>query len=815
MARRRVCATLLCWLFMSLAFAAPDEPRRYGLSVEAGLPLDDALQELARQSGVQLVFFSQLTAGRRAPALSGEYTLTGALTRLLEGSDLTFRQVNSRTVEVRQAPPRSRRPVREAQRSAPISNDPMQEVHVVGTVEQLVASRIPTPLSEIPQSISVISSEQIRQQNAFELADVMLNTPGIALRRTGSVGETAYSRGFGITSYHVDGGGALKPSITNLSLYESNPDLSEFDRIEVLRGSDALFASNSDPGGTVSLVRKRPLPIPSFEMSATRGSWNNYRVELDATGPLTESGALRGRADVVYASRDFFFDRANQQRKKIFAALEYDLSSASTLTVGGTYQWDDALPVGTGLPLYIDGSDSRLPRSTGLTFDWALYDTREGLMYAQYRQQFGDNWNLRLNTSVGRTIVEYAFGEFGLWIEKTTHSLPPPSATFTKRPNRFTLGTLDATLSGTFEWFGLRQTFSIGGDFTRVRGVTAAQSYLGIGPGLTDVTAFDPTLYPDPRGRIAPALGLDAQEVLEQYGGFVSLQVDLNDALSVTGGARVASDSLRLDGSVFISGFEFPGLSNEFSSARQLQPFAALMYRLSEHYSWYASYADIYRTTGGAKSAEGRTLGAAHGLNFEAGIKGVWRNGALNGSLAVYRIEQRHMPVQTENRSLDCCYVYGTGRSRGAELEMDGELAPGWLIGSGYTYNLYDAAGGSIPITSTPRHLLKIWTSKTLSGDLSRWTVGGSLRAQTAARGSLAYFCDPAAGVCAEREVGALKPFAVLDLRLGFEIDPKWQAAISVNNMFDKRYYLSQHSPDLTVWYGEPRNLMLRIDAKY
>lgn len=255
----------------------------------------------------------------------------------------------------------------------------------------------------------------------------------------------------------------------------------------------------------------------------------------------------------------------------------------------------------------------------------------------------------------------------------------------------------------------------------------------------------------------------------------------------------------------------------EWSSAREVQPYAGVLYRLNDHFSWYASYADIYRTLDGPVRSDGREIGPAHGANFEAGLKGVWRDGALNATLAVYRIEQRDMPVRTQEpaTSSKCCYGSGTGRSRGVELGVDGELAPGWLIGSGYAYNRYDTASGEIPVTSTPHHLLKIWTSATLPADLFRWTVGGSLRAQTASRGTLVNFCETLSGPCAAREVGALRRYAVLDLRAGFEIDPTWQVALSVNNVFDKRYYLSQNTPSLDVWFGEPRNYMLRVDAKY
>lgn len=804
-------------LFMSFACAAPDASQRYGFSIRAGLTLDQALQELARLTGIQLVFFSEITAGRFAPELSGEYTLTEALTHLLEGSDLTFGQVDERTVEVREASPRSARLPPKARQSTPASDDPLEEVRVIATAEQLVAMRVPTPLQEIPQSISVISSEQIRQQNSVDLGDVMENTPGIGVRRANSLDEGAYSRAFPVTSYHVDGGGALKPTIGQLNFYQGgNPDLSEFDRVEVLRGSDALFSGNSDPGGTVSLVRKRPLPTPSFAMSTTLGSWNNDRIELDATGPLTDDGALRARADVVYATRDYFFDRAHLDREKVFAVLEYDLTPTATLTVGGSYQSDDALPLANGVPVYSDGSDARLPRSTSLTFDWAFYNTRMGQAYLEYRQKFDADWILKLNTSVGRTIEDYGYGQFGGTINPISQSVGSPSAQFSTRPNTETLSTLVATLTGRLDWFGLRERIAIGGDFTRVTGRQDEAVYFSFGPPLTNVATFDPERYPDPRSTTPPPLMLDAREVLEQYGEFVSLQVDVTHALSLSGGARVASDTFR--DSVASSGVLTLSGSMDLGNSHVVQPYGALLYRLNDHFSWYASGADVYLAqTGTLLRADGTPIGPQHGVTFESGIKGAWREGALNGSLAVYRIEQRDVAVRTDEPSTNphCCYKSGNGRSRGIELGVDGELAPGWLIGSGYAYNLYATGTPDLPVTSTPRHLLKIWTSARLSGALSRWTIGGSLRAQTASPGSRVYTCDAQYQNCVPGEVVDTRPYAVVDLRAGFELDRNWQVALSVNNVLDKRYFVSQDTPDLAVWYGDPRNFMLRIDAKY
>ena len=831
-------AALLCLLGMSVASgtasAASEDPApaasaRYALNIRAGLPLEDALQDLARQTRVQLVFFSQITAGRSAPALTGDYTLTAALTRLLDGSGLTFRQVNERTFEVRQAParsPRSQVTARtngDARRSAPspASGDLMEEVQVVATVEQLAATRVPTPLREIPQSVSVISSEQIRQQNAFDLADVMRNAPGIATRRTSSLDEDAWSRAYQVNSYHVDGGGALKPTLYGgLDVYEGTPDLSEFDRVEVLRGSDALFTGNSNPGGTVSLVRKRPRRTSAVEISATQGSWNNRRIELDATGPLMKEGALRGRADAVYADRDYFFDRAHLERKRVFGALEYDVTSTATVTAGGSYQWDDALPVSDGLPLYQDGSDPHFPRSTSLSFDWAYYHTRVSELYAQYRQQLADDWSLRINVTIGRTTVDTGSARFSASVDPRTLSAGVPAATFTLRPDRFITDSADLTLTGAFDWLGLHGQLAAGGDYTRVRGWQLHDSYLGFGPVLFDVRTFDPANYPDPRGTRTADLTTDFWAKLEQYGAFLSLRVDLNEAWSVTGGGRVATDVTRVGGRALFSGVELQPLSTNRGATGVVTPYGALLYRISEHLSWYASYADVYLSHNGTPMrADGSFIGPKHGVNLETGLKGAWREGTLNGSLSVYQTAQGNVPLPDRANSLpglsNCCFVTGEARSRGAEIEVDGELARGWLVGSGYTFNLHDAADGGIPVTSSPRHLLKIWTSTALPGALSAWTVGGSVRAQTAARGNLLLACDAQFQNCRPTEVVGQRAYAVLDLRAAFEINPSWEVALSVNNVLDKRYYLSQNTPAMNVWYGDPRNFMLRIDASF
>ena len=93
-----LCIVAIAWI-TRLAGAPSSEPVRYNFKIDSQ-PLGTALQEFAKQSGAQIIFFSQVTEGLQAPALSGSYTISGALEMLLSGSHLIFRVINPKTIEI-------------------------------------------------------------------------------------------------------------------------------------------------------------------------------------------------------------------------------------------------------------------------------------------------------------------------------------------------------------------------------------------------------------------------------------------------------------------------------------------------------------------------------------------------------------------------------------------------------------------------------------------------------------------------------------------------------------------------------------------
>jgi len=763
--------------------------RRYDFKI-GSMPLDQALQEFARQSGLQVLFLSHLTDGRQGPELAGEYTLAAAMERLLQDSGLSFRVVDPQTIEVRPPAVVAHGEAREPP-AAPVSV-PIQEVTVLGRAEQLVATRVPTALQDIPQSISIVAPEQIRLQNAADLSDVLRNATGIIVNRTTSLSENYYARGFETLAIHVDGGASLDPTLPVPLVFVSSLDLSEFERVEILRGSDGLFASNANPGATVSLVRKRTLPEYQMELSAVVGSWDTRRFEADVTGPINADGSLRARADLVYARNDYFFSTANFERKKVFGVVEYDVTPRATLTAGGSIQWDDAVPWEGGLPFNQDGSDAHAPRDTALTYDWAYQRMRMSETYLQYRQQFGDGWNLRFNATHWQPRIE---SDYAVIYELTGDSAMPSTATTNAfpsgKPTDIRQNTADVTVTGVLNWLGLREQVVFGADF-RHFAANWNQYWVIAGPSQS-LRNFNPHLYGDPRSRIAKGLEMDGVSMLSQHGVFASARIELNAAWAVTVGARLATDeqTTRFWNDPNSSAYE-PGLT--FGSSNILTPYLGAVYKLNEHYSWYASYADIYLSYAGQL---GEWSGSAHGINLETGVKGVWRDGALHSSLALFRTQQRDLAG------------HGRAESRGAELEINGELQPGWLMGAGYTYNEWrEPSDGLLYPMQSPRHLLKLWTSLQLPDRLSRWTLGGTVAGQT--------HLDVSGWVCFGGGCDVTqKSHAVLDLRAAYQIDRNWQMALNVNNVFDKTYYDSIEPYYARAFYGPPRNLMLRVDAKF
>jgi outer membrane receptor for ferric coprogen and ferric-rhodotorulic acid len=797
--------------------------------LEFDIPKGDlkaALDAYARQSGVQIIYRVDELQGVVSPGAHGLLEPLAALDAILAHTGFSVRQDRSGALAIvkASAAPRSAAPLSPASTSSTPKQPPaaasddanLESITVTARIEGLSAMRVPTPLKEIPQSVSVISQVILQQQNGTELAEAFNWATGISVVQTNSVDNRFYARGFQITSFHIDGGPPLALAGTNL--VNTPTDLSEYDHIEVLRGADALFGGAGNPGATISLVRKQPLTEDQAIASASFGSWNDYRLESDVTGPLGFGGALRGRLVAFGETQDYFYDTADRRKGKLYGIVNYDLLLDTLLSAGGSYEEQSGVPDYSGLPRYESGDDPRLPRSTSLVFPWNHRVTRTSEGFVELEHHFNRDWKLKVNvTELDQTVTALVGIPEGA-INPVTNILSGSYAG-AQLDSKLDQTAMDVTLTGGFDWLGRRQEVIAGADFQRAP--TTAVEGLYILPIPVDPFAFDPGAYPAPSGQ--PFITTYTAETQKQYGLYAAVRLRPWDGWSVIGGLRDSYIKTSLDETESQGALVLGTLSENHTDAAKLTPYVGVVHDINKQYSLYASYADIFNTNGGAIRVNGAVLPPLDGVNLEAGIKGAWHEGSLNGLLAWFKIDEYGAPVHDPNAPANglnpCCYITGTQKSQGAETELSGSLTPRWLMSTGYTYNVNRDVSGTTLITQTPRHLFKLWTDYQLSGTWNRSSVGGGIIAQSSNYVS-GTACDAfgTSGNC----IGSELPFRIVQgfytvesVRYAFRIRPNWTASLNVNNLFDRVYYQTVGTTNSGNWYGAPRNFLLKIQGRW
>lgn len=773
--------------------------------------LDATLRAIRATTGRRVVLGAkaQAVAERSmAAAVDGNMTPVQAIQQALARTDLQV-YVSNGVLEVRSEPP---------QKGART----LATVVSTATVSGLSATRTATPLIEIPQSVSIFGQDRIRTENIADLDDLMRRATGVTVIQNNMLSNDYYSRGFWISAYHVDGGAPI--SFVNLN--GVSPDMSEYSRAVILRGSDALFGGAGNPGATLNLARKRPQAKPGVIFDQLVGSWRTFRTQVDATGPIGLDGKLLGRIVAMYDNRHFYYDTAAMRRKKLYGVIEYDMAPSTTLLLGGSVELRDDTPMTTGLPRYLDGGDIHLPRSTFFGMSWQHERAHSNEVFAIFTHSFNERWKLKLQgTRMSTSSSQLAASLNGPVQRGTGDLLGEMDAD--KRQSYMVSLSENLQLSGSFDVAGWTQDMLVGADYENNRSQSALGAYPIMGPPRLSV--FDLQSYP-----AASHLEYTSETplTLKQWGVYAAFRIRaLVEGLSFTAGVR--QSNYRRSGVTTIlsptGSLIFKTPTRNVLVHGKPTPMVGVNYDLGQHYSLYASYADIYSPPQpNLSKANGSPYDQAlDGVNLEVGIKGAWYGGRLNGSLAMFKIRQSGVPLQgsTNPTIPSCCFVSGTNRSKGVELALNGRLAQGWQVGVGYTFNVNHQA--SLPgnetnplQTQTPKHLFKLWTHYQLPGDWSRWSVGGDVLAQTKSYKN-GLVCDApsdAMGNC----LGAMTNFhvtqgfyAVMGLRMGYQFAPRWSLAVNVNNIFDRTYYRTTGTPISGSWYGAPRNVMLSLHGKF
>ncbi|KNE29385.1 amino acid ABC transporter substrate-binding protein [Achromobacter spanius] len=649
-------------------------------------------------------------------------------------------------------------------------------------------AKLPLTVREIPQSVTVIGLEQMREQNLQSLDDVMQHATGITVQPYQLLTTAYYARGFKVDSFEQDGVPVLMGNMA-----ASPQDMAVYERVEILRGANGLMHGAGNPAATVNLVRKRPQREFAFNGMVSAGSWDRYRAEADLGGPLNDSGSVRGRIVSAVEDRGYFYDVADQQSALLYAIGEVDLGPRTVLSAGVQTQRIRSTTNMAGVPRYKDGGDIGLPRSTYLDAAWDRFNWDTTRVFADLEHRFGEGWTAKISANylTADSNLKYA-GAYGAIDRQTGLGARLMGGAY-KFDN--TQASVDAYVSGPVQLFGRRHELLLGGNAQR----TTSEQYTGmLTPALNvpvNVFDWDPHSVPEPG--VGPYTS-PGETRLKQQGVYGMGRFSLADPVTLVLGGRMSWWNQTA-----------PGARQQIDP--EFTPYGGLIVDLNSQWSLYGSYAQVFQPQS-QLTREGKPLDPVTGTNYEAGVKGELADGALNVSLAVFQIQQKNRAQQDPAWPCvgnNCYYISGGEvRSRGIEAEASGQIAPHWSVAGGYTYNtskyVKDAvSNGQAYASFTPKHIFRVWTNYALPVLDRRLSVGGGVQMQSG--------YTTVSGPVTLRQGGV----TLVDLRAAYRVDKHLTVALNLNNVFDRGYYQSLSGTSWNNRYGEPRNAMLTLRAQY
>lgn len=810
-------AKLLCAGGLAIAWApegavaaepAATAAARQSFDIPAGA-LGTAIHRFVAASGVLVSADGALTDGKHSPGARGPMAAQEALMQLLGGTGLHAVRQRDGSYLLQALPP-SRAEGALPTVTVQDTGNPTTEGSgsYAARGPSATATGLAMGLRDTPQSVSVMARQRIEDQALSDVRGVLENTPGITVLGSMSDQQSIYARGFTVENYQYDGLPTRVDSGWDGGMTKA--DSAIYDRIEVLRGSAGLLNGAGNPSATVNMVRKRPTRQFQGQVQAQAGSWNLARAEADVSGALNASGSVRGRGVMARQERDSFQDYRSTDKSLLYGVLEADLPQGMLLTVGAEWQRSTTRGATYGsIPLfYSDGSQTTdIRRSFNPGNPWGYWRQENRNLFATLEQQLSSGWSWKAGLSHQR-IEDDALA----------------SATSGGNPDRLTgagvtqyacrclstrhANVLDMQASGPFQLWGREHELVLG---------LNAQNMRRDNPGYT-VSDFDsavPNLYQWSGQTPQPGYGLDGgynNERIRQWGAYGTVRLKPTEALALIVGTRISSWKQSQ-----ASDFGFGANASELSQSGIVTPYAGIVYALTPQYRLYASYADIFNPQIGYRNAQNQPLDPLSGTNLEAGIKGEFMDGRLQASAAVFRVLQDNLAVLDEAHTAPLpggasAYRMAKGvKSQGFELELTGELRPGWQIQAGFTQRRSRDANGVAVATNQPRQLLRLWSTYRLGGAWSGLTVGGGVNWQSELRYTASGWGVPAAVL---GKTAVQPSYALVGLMARYAFTPRTSVTAVLNNLTDRKYYSGFGSYAGGI-YGEPRNLSVRLSHRF
>lgn len=660
------------------------------------------------------------------------------------------------------------------------------------------ATKTGTPVSETPQAITVIGEDQIEDQNARSLGEVLRYVGGtVPELRSGAGARYDYLmqslRGFA-PDFYLDG---LRLPIGFFATAQADPYLLQ--RVEIVKGPASVLYGQTPPGGLINLMSKRPVAEPFFgNMTLTSGTSQLLENTFDIGGQLGSDGRLRYRLVGAATSVDGMARTTEERRYSIAPSLTWAITDGTALTLLASYRadpeagWYGSVPTVGSLQ---ENPNGELPRDFyDGDIEFENFDRRQTLVGYEFEHQFNDIFTVRQNARYSRIFIDYkSVYANGLQVDNRTLS----RSTAASEEDLWAVA-LDNQLIANFATGNWEHTVLAGIDYA----VQNNDRATGFGAAPT-IDIYNP----DSSQTITPPTLTDFEDRAWQIGGYLQEQVRFGSWVFLAGGRFDAFSQERITAGTKTTDLDGTALTGR----------GGLLYELDFGLAPYASYTQSFQPQTNTDIND-NFLDPTRGEQFEVGLK--YEPAGQNAlvTLSAFQLTQSNVATPDPNDPNSSVQT-GEIRVRGLELESKASLRFGLDLSAVATLldpevTRDNTNQGKSP-ARTPEVTGAVWLDYTLPivGNLvalSGLEIGAGVRYVGE------QYSDPA-----NTADLTIPDYTLFDaaLRYRFEaVSPDLtglQVSVNVTNLTDKKYVVSGYGDFGWFWWGEGREIVASLSYSW
>ncbi|MBF4505935.1 TonB-dependent siderophore receptor [Flavobacterium sp. JLP] len=558
------------------------------------------------------------------------------------------------------------------------------------------AARSGIKVMDLPQSVQIIGSEVIEQQQAIRLSEVVKNLNGVYVGSArGGAQESFFSRGYDMSANNMFKNGFRYNA-------GSIPEVSSLEKVEFLKGGSALLYGNVAPGGIMNLVTKTPKFTSGGEISMQMGSYNYYKPSIDFYGPLNKSIAYRFTGS--YENSESFRDFVKNERIYINPSFLFHISDKTQITLQGDYLSADWTPdFGTGIygKTILD-----LPRNEFFGALWSTANTKSSSASLLFNHDFNKNWKLNFNSSY----QSYRRTQTSTAQLSTIEANGNWKRGLTKSDGAEQIFGDQLSLQGTFNTGSIKHQIFTGADYENSMAPSYTYGFYATPTGTTAITteATAINLYTydySTQSRVIPYPTRATQLATtntQRFGAYAQDLISVTKHIKVLAGLRwswqesyvTTSKEVVTKGVITTPLENAQAVEGAKTVNKAFSPKAGLVVQPTKDLSLFASYSNSFTPNTGT-TADLKPLDPSIIDQYEVGIKKDFWKGLLSTNVTVYQITNNNLAQTaqfladgvTQNANTAIKELVGATKGKGVEIDITATPVEGLNIMAGYSFN--------------------------------------------------------------------------------------------------------------------------------